>query len=166
MTVIGIHSFSVSNKNKNAGIYMKNITEYLNQNLITNKIKSVNIKYSTDQKGSVISSGNLEIIENNRTFCTGCPVEGCVNNTSLIKWIHECGEPEIIDENGIVKCKNNHILGELYSFKYSCGKHKFEYGNYSGFLRALSICSHYNPDFSSNIVEVLLNAYQNGKIPA
>ena len=68
MTVIGIHSFSVSNKNKNAGIYMKNIIEYLNQNLITNKIKSVNIKYSTDQKGSVISSGNLEIIKTIKHF--------------------------------------------------------------------------------------------------
>lgn len=164
MTVIGIHSFSVSNKNMNAGIYMKNIIEYLNQNSITNKIKSLNIKYSTDQKGSVISSGDLEIIEDNKIFCTGCPVRGCGNNKSLIKWMHECGVPEIIDENGIVKCKNNHILGEFYLFKYSCGKHQFEYGNFSNFLSAISICSHYSANFAFKIVEVLLNAFQNGKL--
>ena len=76
MTVIEIHSFSVSNKNMNGGIYMKNIIEYLNQNSITNKIKSLNIKYSTNQKGSVISNINLEILEDN-TFYTGCPVRGC-----------------------------------------------------------------------------------------
>ena len=38
---------------------MKNIIENLNQNSITNKIKSLNIKYSTDQKGIVISNINL-----------------------------------------------------------------------------------------------------------
>ena len=163
MTVIGIHSFSVSNKNMNGGIYMKNIIEFLNQNSITNKIKSLNIKYSTDQKGSVISNINLEIIEYN-TFCTGCPVRGCSNNNSSIKWIHECGASEIIDKNGIVKCKNNHIVGEFYLFKYSCGKHQFQYGNFSSFLGALSICSHYNPDFAFKITGVLLDNYKKGKV--
>ena len=144
MTVIEIHSFSVPNKNMNGGIYMKNIIEYLNQNSITNKIKSLNIKYSKDQKGSVISNIDLEILEDNKTFCSGCPVIGCSNSKSLIKWIHECGASEIIDENGIVKCKNNHIVGEFYLFKYSCGEHQFKYP---------SIGAHYDPDFLSKIMK-------------
>ena len=143
---------------------MKNIIEYLNQNSITNKIKSLNIKYSTNQKGSVISNINLEILEDN-TFYTGCPVRGCSNKDSLIKWIHECGASEIIDENGIVKCKNNHIVGEFYLFKYSCGKHQFEYGNLKNLIGGLSLCKHFRAGLHVEIMKRILDTYQNGKLP-
>ena len=119
MTVIGIHSFSVSNKNMNGGIFMKNIIEYLDNNNLIQKIKVFNNKNSTDQKGYVIFNEKTEIIEGNkRSFFTGCPVSGCMNNRKLIKWVHECGESEIIDQNGIVKCKNNHTVGEFYLLKW------------------------------------------------
>ena len=51
------------------------------------------------------------------------------------------------NNNLIVKCKNNHNVGEFYLLKYSYGQHTFKYGQYAYFLNSLSICDNFGADF-------------------
>ena len=101
-------------------------------------------------------------------FVSGCPVAGCSNNKNLLKWTHhKCGAKETIDDEGIVRCNNDHNLGEFFLLKYSCSGHNngFQCGEFSHFLAALSICSNFGAQFSCKLTAKLLDAYQNGRMP-
>ena len=101
-------------------------------------------------------------------FESGCPVAGCSNNKSLLTWHHhDCGATETIDSEGVVRCRNGHNLGEFFLLKYSCGGHNngFQYGSYSAFLAALSICSNFGAEFAFKLTQKLMDAYKNGRIP-
>ena len=166
MTVIGIHSSSITNKNLNTGIFMKNIIEELYEKNLLKNIKDFKINYSTNQKGILVLNESIrDDNENEKIFMTGCPVKDCSNKGKLYKWVHECGASETIDRNGIVKCKNNHMVGEFYTFRYSCGSHAYKYGIYSSYLRALSICRNFKAEFAFSLTQKLMDAYKNEKIP-
>ena len=101
-------------------------------------------------------------------FESGCPVAGCSNNRNLLTWQHHgCGSTETIDCEGVVRCKSGHELGEFFLLKYSCRGHQngFQFGSYSQFLAALSICSNFGPDFACKLTDKLLDAYKNGRMP-
>lgn len=101
-------------------------------------------------------------------FESGCPVGGCSNNKNLLTWHHDdCGDTETIDCEGVVRCKSGHRLGEFFLLKYSCGGHQngFQYGSYSAFLAALSICSNFGADFAFKLTRKLMDAYENGRMP-
>jgi hypothetical protein len=101
-------------------------------------------------------------------FESGCPVGGCKNNRSLLTWHHhDCGATETIDCEGVVRCRKNHTLGEFFLLKYSCGGHNngLQYGDYSAFLAALSICSNFGADFAFKLTQKLMDAYKNGRMP-
>lgn len=101
-------------------------------------------------------------------FESGCPVGGCSNNKNLLIWHHDnCGATETIDCEGVVKCRNGHKLGEFFLLKYLCGGHEngFQYGSYSAFLAALSICSNFGADFAFKLTQKLMDAYRDGRIP-
>ena len=84
MTVVGMHSSSITNKNLNGGIFMKNIIEDLYEKNLIYKIKEYKLNYSTNQKGSFDLNDNTEINKDNlKMFFTGCPVSGCPNNRKL-----------------------------------------------------------------------------------
>ena len=101
-------------------------------------------------------------------FISGCPVAGCSNNKTLLTWHHHnCGATETIDSDGVIRCKSGHNLGEFFLLKYNCGGHSngFQYGSYSFFLAALSICSNFGADFAANLTAKLLDAHYKGRIP-
>ena len=101
-------------------------------------------------------------------FESGCPVAGCSNNKSLLTWHHyDCGATETIDCECVVRCRKDHNLGEFFLLKYSCGGHSngFQYGSYSAFLAALSICSNFGADFAFKLTQKLMDAFQNGRMP-
>ena len=103
-------------------------------------------------------------------FESGCPVTGCSNKNTLLTWHHhECGATETIDCEGVVRCRKDHNLGEFFLLKYSCGgqdhNNGFQYGSYSAFLAALSICSNFGSDFAFKLTQKLMDAYKNGRIP-
>lgn len=101
-------------------------------------------------------------------FKTGCPVSNCDNNKKLLYWTHyNCGSHEKINDEGIVTCNKGHNLGEFFLLKYNCNGHKngFQYGRYSEFLAALSICSNFSADFAIKLTDKLLNAYKTGQLP-
>lgn len=101
-------------------------------------------------------------------FESNCPVRGCSNNRNLLTWHHhDCGATETIDQEGIVKCKDGHELGEFFLLKYSCEGHSngFRYGNFSQFLAALSICSNFGADFAAKLTTKLMDAYSKGRLP-
>jgi len=101
-------------------------------------------------------------------FESGCPVAGCLNSKKLLRWHHHnCGAYETINSDGIVKCNNSHDLGEFFLLKYSCEGHNngFQYGEFSAFLAALSICSNFGADFAFKLTQKLMEAYENGKLP-
>ena len=101
-------------------------------------------------------------------FESGCPVAGCSNNKNLLTWTHyDCGAKETIDNEGVVRCNNYHYLGEFFLLKYSCGGHSngLQYGSYSQFLAALSICSNFGAEFAFKLTAKLMDAYQNGRMP-
>ena len=101
-------------------------------------------------------------------FESGCPVGGCKNNISLLTWHHsDCGATETIDCEGVVRCRKNHTLGEFFLLKYACGGHSngLQYGDYSAFLAALSICSNFGADFAFKLTQKLMDAYKNGRMP-
>lgn len=101
-------------------------------------------------------------------FKTGCPVANCENNRNLLYWRHyNCGAHETINSEGIVKCNNGHNLGEFFILKYNCSGHRngFQYGRYSEFLAALSICSNFSADFAIKLTDKLSAAYKAGLIP-
>ena len=101
-------------------------------------------------------------------FESGCPVGGCPYNRNLLVWHHDkCGATETIDCEGVVKCRKGHTLGEFFLLKYLCRGHNngFQYGDYSAFLAALSICSNFGADFAFKLTQKLLDAYKDGRIP-
>ena len=101
-------------------------------------------------------------------FESGCPVAGCSNNKSLLTWEHHnCGATETIDCEGVVRCRKDHNLGEFFLLKYSCGGHSngLQYGDYSAFLAALSICSNFGADFAFKLTKKLMDAFQSGRMP-
>jgi hypothetical protein len=101
-------------------------------------------------------------------FESGCPVALCSNSKSLLTWHHhKCGATETIDSEGIVKCRKGHNLGEFFLLRYNCEGHNngFQYGSYSAFLAALSICSNFGSEFAFKLTGKLMDAYQNGRLP-
>lgn len=106
----------------------------------------------------------MEVVD----FESGCPVAGCSNNKTLLRWTHHnCGAYETIDSEGIVKCKNGHNLGPFFSLKYKCEGHDnvFKHGRYQAFLAALSICSNFSTELAFNLTNKLMEAYKEGKLP-
>lgn len=101
-------------------------------------------------------------------FETGCPVAGCTNNKTLLRWTHHnCGAYEKLDSEGVVTCLKGDKLGEFFLLKYDCGGHSngLRYGSYSAFLAALSICSNFGADFAVKLTDKLLKAYKEGRLP-
>lgn len=101
-------------------------------------------------------------------FESGCPVANCNNNKKLLKWHHyNCGAYETIDCEGNVVCNNYHNLGEFFLLKYSCDGHNngLQFGQFSAFLAALSICSNFGADFAFKLTNKLMEAYKNGRLP-
>ena len=99
-------------------------------------------------------------------FIMGCPVKGCSKNKELITWRCECGETETIDSDGIVKCKKGHNNGEFFRIRYDCKDgHGHQYGGFSSFLAAISICSNFGAEFAFKITKKIFEAYKEGTIP-
>lgn len=146
---------------------MKNIIEELYERNLLNKIKDFKITYSTNQKGIHISEeniGNDNEDEYEQIFIMGCPVTYCPNKSKLFKWMHECGASETIDRYGIVRCKNNHLVGDFLSFQYSCGAHNFEYGGQLiQFFNSFSLAAyHYGNDFAKKFLSMILEKKAQG----
>lgn len=87
-------------------------------------------------------------------FTNSCPVVGCENSKNKLNWrIYNCNYKEIINENGIMQCKNGHNLGEFLLLKYNFNGHSngHQYGNFSTFAAALSLIAEFNSEFSAKL---------------
>ena len=73
-------------------------------------------------------------------FKSPCPVQECINNSTVYTWIHHnCGGYEKITNQGIIYCCKCDRGGLFTDWKFKCGAHDFKYASAQGVCHALSV---------------------------
>ena len=79
-------------------------------------------------------------------YVTPCPVEGCKNNSTLIRWTHTCGGYQKITNQGRIYCCKCNQGGLLIDHKFNCGAHDYKYASSQGLCRAVSVMAQLAPN--------------------
>ena len=71
-------------------------------------------------------------------FICGCPVEGCPNGRTQLRWVH-CGGNETLSDTGYLTCKRCGTTGPMVNWTFNCGAHDYKSASLQGLLNAFSI---------------------------